>query len=69
MRKATLLSLLFAAFFVFLSRPVIAQTTGSISGEVRDEKQAVIPNATVTVALLITACFSSLTSPEIEPVV
>ena len=27
----------------------MAQTTGSISGEVRDEKQAVIPNATVTV--------------------
>ncbi len=49
MRKATLLSLLFAAFFAFLSFPVMAQTTGSISGEVRDEKQAVIPNATVTV--------------------
>jgi outer membrane receptor protein involved in Fe transport len=49
MRKATLLRLLFAAFFAFLSFPVMAQTTGSISGEVRDEKQAVIPNATVTV--------------------
>ena len=49
MRKATLLPLLFAAFFAFLSFPVMAQTTGSISGEVRDEKQAVITNATVTV--------------------
>jgi outer membrane receptor protein involved in Fe transport len=49
MKKATLLPLLFAAFFAFLSFPVMAQTTGSISGEVRDEKQAVITNATVIV--------------------
>ncbi len=49
MRKATTVSLLIAALFTFLSCPVVAQTTGSISGEVRDEKQAVIPNASVTV--------------------
>ena len=29
--------------------PVLAQTSGSISGEVKDEKQAVVTNATVTV--------------------
>jgi outer membrane receptor protein involved in Fe transport len=49
MRKATRLSLLLAALLALLSSPVLAQTTGSIAGEVRDEKQAVIPNATVTV--------------------
>jgi outer membrane receptor protein involved in Fe transport len=49
MSKATRLPLLFAAFLVFLSCPVLAQTTGSISGEVRDEKGAIIPKATVTV--------------------
>lgn len=36
------------AILACLSVQVLAQTTGSISGEVRDEKQAVIPNATVT---------------------
>jgi hypothetical protein len=29
--------------------PVLGQTSGSISGEVKDEKQAVVTNATVTV--------------------
>ncbi len=43
-RLATLLTLLFAC----LCCPVLAQTSGSISGEVRDEKQAVITGATVT---------------------
>jgi hypothetical protein len=38
-----------SAMLMFLSVSVLAQTTGSISGEVRDEKQAIIPNATVTV--------------------
>jgi Carboxypeptidase regulatory-like domain len=36
------------ALFACLSLPVAAQTTGTISGSVTDEKQAVIPNATVT---------------------
>jgi hypothetical protein len=34
--------------------PVLAQTSGTISGEVRDEKQAVIPGATVTVRQITT---------------
>jgi outer membrane receptor protein involved in Fe transport len=37
------------ALLAFLASPVLAQTTGSISGEVRDEKQAIVTNATVTV--------------------
>lgn len=41
--------LLFAALLTFLNTPLIAQTTGSLSGEVKDEKQAVVTNATVTV--------------------
>lgn len=36
------------ALFVCSFYSVAAQTTGSISGQVKDEKQAVIPNATVT---------------------
>ncbi len=39
-----LIALLACSFY-----SVAAQTTGSISGQVKDEKQAVIPNATVTV--------------------
>src|SRR6266545_7341617 len=38
-----------AALFACSSYVVIAQTTGTISGDVRDEKEAVIPKATVTV--------------------
>ena len=34
--------------------PILAQTSGTISGEVRDEKQAVIPGATVTVRQIST---------------
>lgn len=41
--------LLLLAIFTCLSIQVLAQTTGSISGEVRDEKQAIIPKASVTV--------------------
>src|SRR5258705_2861282 len=37
------------ALLTVLALPTLAQTTGSISGEVRDEKQAVVTNATVTV--------------------
>ena len=48
MNKATRYMLLLA-IFTCLSTPVLAQTTGSISGEVRDEKQSVIPKASVTV--------------------
>jgi Carboxypeptidase regulatory-like domain len=49
MNKATKLFLLLAALLAFLTTPVLAQTTGSISGDVKDEKQAVVTNATVTV--------------------
>lgn len=45
MLKATRVMMLIAA----LACSVMAQTSGSISGEVRDEKQAVITSATVTV--------------------
>lgn len=48
MSKVTRLVLLLVALFAYLSLPVAAQTTGSISGSVTDEKQAVIPNASVT---------------------
>src|SRR4030095_8213021 len=49
MNKVTRLSLVFSVMLAFLASLTMAQTTGSISGEVRDEKQAVITNATVTV--------------------
>ena len=49
MSRSTKLFLLFAALLTFLTTPALAQTSGSISGEVRDEKQAVVTNATVTV--------------------
>jgi len=49
MNKVTKVSLLFVALLAFLASPISAQTTGSISGEVKDEKQAVVTNATVTV--------------------
>jgi hypothetical protein len=49
MKNATKLSLLFFVLLTFLATPTLAQTTGSISGEVRDEKQAVVTGATVTV--------------------
>ena len=49
MKKATKLFLLFAALLTLFVSPVLAQTSGSISGEVKDEKQAVVTNATVTV--------------------
>ena len=49
MFKAFRFLILAVAFLACASIPVIAQTTGSLSGEVRDEKQAVIPKASVTV--------------------
>jgi Carboxypeptidase regulatory-like domain len=49
MIKATRFLLVLMAFFACSSYAVSAQTTGSISGEVRDEKQAIIPKATVAV--------------------
>lgn len=49
MKNPTRVLLLLVTLLVFLSCPVIAQTTGSIAGEVRDEKQAIITGATVTV--------------------
>ncbi len=49
MTRVTRLAFLSLALLAFLSSPILAQTTGSISGEVRDEKQAIVTNATVTV--------------------
>ncbi|HKY27095.1 MAG TPA: TonB-dependent receptor [Pyrinomonadaceae bacterium] len=49
MNKVTRLSVFFVALLALLTSPVSAQTTGSISGEVKDEKQAIVTNATVTV--------------------
>ncbi|HEU4833359.1 MAG TPA: carboxypeptidase regulatory-like domain-containing protein, partial [Pyrinomonadaceae bacterium] len=48
MHTATRLLMLFAVLLACLC-PALAQNTGSISGEVRDEKQAVITSATVNV--------------------
>ena len=48
MIKATRLLMLMTALLVGLCCPALAQNTGSIAGEVRDEKQAVITGATVT---------------------
>ena len=47
MKKATKFSLLLLTLIAFLAIPNFAQTTGSISGEVKDEKGAVINGATV----------------------
>jgi hypothetical protein len=49
MIKATRSFLLLLACFACLSIPAVAQTSGSISGIVTDQKGAVIPKATVTV--------------------
>ena len=49
MNKALKLSLLLLTLTTFLITPALAQTTGSISGEVRDEKEAVIKGANVSV--------------------
>ncbi|HWN08878.1 MAG TPA: carboxypeptidase-like regulatory domain-containing protein [Pyrinomonadaceae bacterium] len=49
MIKATRYLVVVLVVFVCASYSVLGQTTGSISGVVTDEKQAVIPNATVTV--------------------
>ena len=40
--------LVLLALLMSASWPVMAQSTGSISGIITDEKGAVIPNATVT---------------------
>src|SRR5687767_1953585 len=54
MIKATRSIVLLMACCALLSLSVVAQTTGSISGTVEDEKKAVIPNATVTVRNIAT---------------
>jgi Carboxypeptidase regulatory-like domain len=48
MFKATRSLLLLVACFACLSISAFAQTTGSISGQIKDEKGAVLPNASVT---------------------
>ena len=48
MFKATKSLLVLIACFACLSIPVLAQTTGSLSGQVKDEKGAILPNASVT---------------------
>jgi hypothetical protein len=54
MTRATRFLPLLAILFVCFCCPVLAQTSGTISGEVRDEKQAVIPGANVTVRQIAT---------------
>ncbi|HZI61305.1 MAG TPA: carboxypeptidase regulatory-like domain-containing protein [Pyrinomonadaceae bacterium] len=49
MLKATKILLLVTTLLTCLCTSILAQTSGSISGEVRDEKEAVITGATVTV--------------------
>src|SRR5688572_25625884 len=49
MVKATKILLLVTTLLTCLCTSILAQTSGSISGEVRDEKEAVITGATVTV--------------------
>ena len=49
MLKTTRALMLVTALFACLCSSVLAQTSGSISGEVKDEKEAVIAGATVTV--------------------
>lgn len=49
MFKATRILMLMTALLACLCYPASAQTSGSISGEIRDEKQAVITGATVMV--------------------
>src|SRR5688500_18590980 len=49
MLKATRVLMLATALLACLCTSVLAQTSGSISGEVKDEKDAVITGATVTV--------------------
>jgi hypothetical protein len=49
MKKAFTLSLFLLLLTVSSITPTLGQTTGSISGEVKDEKQAVINSAAVTV--------------------
>jgi hypothetical protein len=48
MTKALRYLMLASAILVCLSVSVVAQTTGSISGVVKDEKGAIIPKASVT---------------------
>jgi Carboxypeptidase regulatory-like domain/TonB-dependent Receptor Plug Domain len=47
MNKATRLLMLTTALLIALCCPALAQTSGAISGEVKDEKEAVISGATV----------------------
>ena len=53
MHTATRLLLLFAVLLACLC-PALAQNSGSIAGEIRDEKQAVITGATVNVRNVLT---------------
>ena len=48
MNKATRQLLTLVALFAYLSLPIAAQTTGSILGEVKDEKGGSVAKATVT---------------------
>lgn len=54
MIKATRILMLLTALLVWLCCPALAQTSGSISGTVTDEKQAVISGATVTARNVLT---------------
>ncbi len=54
MFKVTKSLLLLVVCLTCISIPAIAQTTGSMSGQIKDEKGAVLPNATVTLRDLST---------------
>ena len=54
MITATRTLMLLTALLALLCCPALAQTSGSISGEVKDEKQAVINSATVTLRNVLT---------------
>jgi hypothetical protein len=64
MTKAIRYLILASAFLVCLSVSVFAQTTGSVSGMVKDEKGAIIPKATITVRDVTTNSSRSSTTDD-----
>ena len=64
MIKKTRYAIVALGIFLFLSAPVLAQTTGSISGHVKDEKGAILPNASVTARNISTNVGFRKTRPD-----
>jgi len=64
MTKAIRFLMLASAILVFLSVSALAQTTGSISGMVRDEKGAIIPKASVTLREVTTNSSRTTTTDD-----